>query len=215
MCPTYIYGPGSSFNALKHKLVSSTSTGPLSYKTLATVLKDNYQVRRQTASAARRHLSAEISSIVPWISTKFNAWLCRSTVLPRMAFTTESLFLFPVIKLSCLGAMVLIAKVWRVETWVEIVPPFVSDAGPMLDASGGLLCWIRRIAILRQILSTTGVAIDWHNFDSRRCSWLFSLPSRCSRAINVLLFRSRSSNVSCHHGGIVYIVTPPGSICCC
>ena len=27
--PTYIYGPGSSFNALKHRHVSSTSTGPL------------------------------------------------------------------------------------------------------------------------------------------------------------------------------------------
>lgn len=37
---TYMYGPGSSFNALKYKPVSSTSTGPLTYKRLVAGLKN-------------------------------------------------------------------------------------------------------------------------------------------------------------------------------
>ena len=58
-----------------------------------------------TASAALRHLSAEISSIVPWISTRSMALLWRSTMPPRIASTSINLFLFPVIKFSCLGAI--------------------------------------------------------------------------------------------------------------
>lgn len=65
-----------------------------------------YIEMRLTASAARRHLSLEISSIVPWISTKSKAWLCRSTTEPSIALTSVSLFLFPVMKLRVLGAMV-------------------------------------------------------------------------------------------------------------
>jgi hypothetical protein len=78
------------------------------------VAKDR-QIGKRTASAALRHLSAEISSMVPWISTKSSDWLCRSTVSPRIAFTSESLFLFPVMKLSCLGAMLALVELIKVR----------------------------------------------------------------------------------------------------
>lgn len=63
----YIYGPGNSFIALKHKHVSSTSTGPSIYDVNEPDVnpKSGLYALRPTASAARLHLSVDISSTVP------------------------------------------------------------------------------------------------------------------------------------------------------
>ena len=59
-----------------------------------------------TISAAVLHLLLEISSIVPCSSGKSRFWLCRVTgVTDRMALTSASLFLLPVMKLSSFGAI--------------------------------------------------------------------------------------------------------------
>lgn len=66
-------------------------------------------VEVHTASAARRHFSLAISSMVPWISGTSTAWLSSSMTLPRIERTSASLFLLPVMKLSFVrGAMVLV-----------------------------------------------------------------------------------------------------------
>jgi len=55
--------------------------------------------------AARLHLSSEISSMVPWISTRSRDLLLMLMLEPRMAFTSASLFLLPVMKLSFWGGI--------------------------------------------------------------------------------------------------------------
>jgi hypothetical protein len=60
-------------------------------------------VARRTASAARRALSEVTCSTVPWISTR-SMFSLRSSMTPaRMAWTSASLFLLPVMKLRCAG----------------------------------------------------------------------------------------------------------------
>ena len=56
-----------------------------------------------TASAARRLFSLAISSEVPCISGTSTARLSSSMLFPIIAFTSASLFLFPVMKFSFLG----------------------------------------------------------------------------------------------------------------
>ena len=66
----------------------------------------------RTASAARRALSSVTSSTVPWISTRSTFWLRSSMTPSRIAWTSASLFLLPVIKFRCLGtgvAVILVA----------------------------------------------------------------------------------------------------------
>jgi hypothetical protein len=60
-----MYGPGSSFKALKQRHVSSTKTGPLTCRAV-TIFPCSYVLDfKLTISAALRHLSADISSMVP------------------------------------------------------------------------------------------------------------------------------------------------------
>lgn len=56
-----------------------------------------------TSSAARRHLSAETSSMVPWISTRSSACVRSSIVSPRMALASLSLLALPVMKFRWVG----------------------------------------------------------------------------------------------------------------
>jgi len=60
------------------------------------------EVLLRTAMAARLHLSKEITSMVPWISTRSRDLLLRLTGSPRMAFSSASLFLLLVMKLRVL-----------------------------------------------------------------------------------------------------------------
>lgn len=60
-------------------------------------------IEELTASAARRALSLVTSSTVPWISTRSTFWFRSSMTPERMAWTSASLFLLPVMKLRCLG----------------------------------------------------------------------------------------------------------------
>lgn len=60
-------------------------------------------IEELTASAARRALSLVTSSTVPWISTRSTFWFRSSMTPSRMAWTSASLFLLPVMKLRCLG----------------------------------------------------------------------------------------------------------------
>ncbi len=56
-----------------------------------------------TASAALRALSLVTSSTVPWISTMSTFWLRSSMTPERMAWTSASLFLLPVMKFRWVG----------------------------------------------------------------------------------------------------------------
>jgi hypothetical protein len=115
---TYTYGPGRPFNALKQRHVSSTSTGPLTcrrssapplpYRQIEGRLQVEQEKGHHTISAARRHLSRDMSSMVPCTSTRSKDWLWSCTRLPRIALTSVNLFALPVMKLRCLGAMVLL-----------------------------------------------------------------------------------------------------------
>lgn len=61
----------------------------------------------RTISAARRHLSIDTSSIVPWISRRSRLWFFSSTSSPRIARTSASLFALPVMKFNSLGPIFL------------------------------------------------------------------------------------------------------------
>lgn len=100
---TYMYGPGNSLRALKQRQVSSVNTGPpiLQYQ-LGLSIASRCRRGLHTISAALRHLSFEISSIVPWISTRSRDWFFNGTMPSRMDWTSDSLFLLPVIKCSSL-----------------------------------------------------------------------------------------------------------------
>ena len=94
----YMYGPGSPFNALKHRDVSSTRTGPPTCNPRQCPNEQKPGVR--TSSAAFRHFASVTSSTDPWISSRSSGWLRTSMAGSRMARTSRSLFAFPVMKLT-------------------------------------------------------------------------------------------------------------------
>ena len=61
------------------------------------------KINKLTASAALRALSLVTSSTVPWISTRSTFWFRSSMTPSRMAWTSASLFLLPVMKLRWAG----------------------------------------------------------------------------------------------------------------
>lgn len=115
-----MYGPGSPLSALKHRHVSSTKTGP---PTWAHALGPTERNERgvgyewlHTAAAALLHLSFEISSMVPWISTNSNEQLFSGMIPPRIALTSASFFVLLVMKCNSVGGMVM----YRDPEWIVV-----------------------------------------------------------------------------------------------
>jgi hypothetical protein len=75
----------------------------LAIKAYQDVDKELRFTKTLTASAALFALSFVTSSTVPWISTRSTFWFRSSMTPSRIAWTSASLFLLPVMKFSCFG----------------------------------------------------------------------------------------------------------------
>ena len=95
-----------------------------------------------TTSAARLHFSLAISSMVPCISGTSTAWLSTSTTLPKIALTSASLFLLPVMKFNFRGADAMVDN--SVTTLVDWT---VRDLSGRRGCCGGIVgCCVKHPA---------------------------------------------------------------------
>lgn len=122
---TDMYGPGRPLSAVKARQVSSTRTGPPTWLNASVYQLQHYSLNAcvsHTRSTARRHLSLEMSSMVPWISTRSNERLLNGTMSPRMACTSASLLLLPVMKFNSSGGIIAAGRLARVAVDSKQIP---------------------------------------------------------------------------------------------